>query len=256
MIRLRWMSNFTDVDALAAEPGVSVRFTRAAADVERADLVILPGTKATVEDLERLRADGLDDALQARAARGDPILGVCGGYQMLGTEIEDDVESRRGRIAGLGLLPVRTTFAREKLLRRVRGTLAGAPATGYEIRHGRLHRDGGEPLRRARRGLRRRRDARHLLARAARGRRRAPGAARAGRRPPRARLAARHARLGRRPRGAPRPARRLVRRARRRRRAARADRARRARRPARVGPEEPHAPSDHRRTGRFSCCAC
>jgi len=146
VIRLRWMSNFTDVDALVAEPGVSVRFSRAAADVERADLVILPGTKATVEDLERLRTDGLDDALQARAARGDPILGVCGGYQMLGTEIVDEVESRRGRTAGLGLLPVRTTFARDKLLRRVRGTLAGAPATGYEIRHGRLHRDGGEPL--------------------------------------------------------------------------------------------------------------
>ena len=99
-MRLRWMSNFTDVDALAAEPGVAVRFTRSLADVERADLVVLPGTKATVEDLGRLRAAGLDRALRERAARGDPILGVCGGYQMLGTAIEDDVESGAGRVDG------------------------------------------------------------------------------------------------------------------------------------------------------------
>ena len=87
-----------------------MRFTRSPADVERADLVLVPGTKATVEDLERLRAGGLDDALARRAAAGDPILGVCGGYQMLGEAIEDEVESRRGTVAGLGLLPVRTRF--------------------------------------------------------------------------------------------------------------------------------------------------
>jgi adenosylcobyric acid synthase len=144
VIRLRWMSNFTDIDALAAEPGVSVRYTRSPTDVERADLVVLPGTKATVEDLRRLRADGLDRALRER--RG-PILGICGGYQMLGTEIEDGVESGAGRVEGLGLLPVRTTFAREKLLRQVSGiTRDGLPASGYEIRHGRVSREGAEPL--------------------------------------------------------------------------------------------------------------
>jgi adenosylcobyric acid synthase len=149
VVRLRWMSNFTDVDALTAEPGVSVRFTRSPADVERADLVLVPGTKATVEDLERLRAGGLDEALARRAAAGDPILGVCGGYQMLGAAIEDEVESRRGTVAGLGLLPVRTRFAVEKRLRRVSGTVAlagGAPATGYEIRHGEPSRHGGEAM--------------------------------------------------------------------------------------------------------------
>ncbi|HEX4805883.1 MAG TPA: cobyric acid synthase [Conexibacter sp.] len=140
VIRLRWMSNFTDVDALAAEPGVSVRYTRSPADVERADLVVLPGTKATVEDLQRLRADGLDRALTER--RG-PILGVCGGYQMLGTEIDDAIESGAGRVPGLGLLPVTTEFAREKLLRRVSGTVGrDVPASGYEIRHGRVTRHG------------------------------------------------------------------------------------------------------------------
>jgi adenosylcobyric acid synthase len=148
VLRLRWISNFTDVDALAAEPGTRVRFTRSAADVERADLVVVPGTKATVEDLERLRAHGLDRALAARAAAGDPILGVCGGYQLLGERIADAVESRRGVVDGLGLLPVETTFAPEKLLRRRAGRCAwlGTAAGGYEIRHGRVARHGGEPL--------------------------------------------------------------------------------------------------------------
>ncbi|MGH2944190.1 MAG: cobyric acid synthase, partial [Solirubrobacteraceae bacterium] len=150
VLRLRWMSNFTDLDALAAEPGVRVRFTRSPADVERADLVVVPGTKATVEDLARLRGAGLDWALRARAEAGAPILGICGGLQMLGERIEDGVESRAGAVEGLGLLPVRTVFAADKLLRRRAGAcawLGGArTSSGYEIRHGRVARDGGEPL--------------------------------------------------------------------------------------------------------------
>jgi adenosylcobyric acid synthase len=150
VVRLRWMSNFTDVDALAAEPGVGVRYTRSPVDVERADLVVVPGTKATVADLERLRRDGLDVALARRAAAGGPILGICGGYQLLGSRIEDEVESRAGVVDGLGVLPVETVFHPDKLLRRVRGTAApafgGAPASGYEIRHGDPRRHGGVPL--------------------------------------------------------------------------------------------------------------
>ena len=120
VVRLRWMSNFTDVDALAAEPGVRVRFTRSAADVERADLVVVPGTKATVEDLERLRARRARPRAAPRAPRpGDPILGICGGYQLLGERIDDDVESGRGdgrRASGCCRSP--PTFAPDKLLRR------------------------------------------------------------------------------------------------------------------------------------------
>ncbi|WP_084286087.1 cobyric acid synthase [Solirubrobacter soli] len=138
VVRLRWMSNFTDLDALASEPGVSVRFTRSAADIERADLVVLPGTKATVEDLQGLRDAGLDRALIER--RG-PILGICGGYQMLGTTIDDEVESDAGRVDGLGLLGISTRFATEKLLRRVSGTVWDVDASGYEIRHGRVTSD-------------------------------------------------------------------------------------------------------------------
>nr|WP_231398449.1 cobyric acid synthase [Conexibacter woesei] len=141
VVRLRHISNFTDVDALAAEPGVGVRFTRSAVDVERADLVVIPGSKATVADLQQLRADGLDRALLRRARAGAPILGVCGGYQLLGERISDDVESRAGVVDGLGLLPIATTFHPNKLLRRQSGTgaaapLGGAAVSGYEIRHG------------------------------------------------------------------------------------------------------------------------
>jgi adenosylcobyric acid synthase len=148
VVRLRWISNFTDFDALATEPGVRLRYTRSPLDVERADLVVLPGTKATVEDLEALRGWGLERALRRRAEAGAPLLGICGGYQMLGERIVDEVESRRGAASGLGLLPVATEFEAEKLLRRRGGSCPwlDSGADGYEIRHGRVSRHGGEPL--------------------------------------------------------------------------------------------------------------
>jgi adenosylcobyric acid synthase len=148
VVRLRWMSNFTDFDALSAEPGVRVRFTRSVADVERADLVVVPGTKATVNDLNQLRDAGLAPALAARAAASAPILGICGGYQLLGERIVDEVESGAGVVAGLGLLPVETAFVSEKLLRDRVGTSPwlGTGASGYEIRHGRVARHGGEAV--------------------------------------------------------------------------------------------------------------
>jgi len=148
VIRLRWMSNFTDLDALATEPGVRVRFTRSVADVERADLVVVPGTKATVEDLARLRQSGLDRALSERAAAGGPLLGICGGYQMLGERIIDDVESGGGAVEGIGVLPVATTFKRDKLLRRRSGRCPwlDTAVSGYEIRHGRVERHDGDGL--------------------------------------------------------------------------------------------------------------
>ncbi|WP_261568433.1 cobyric acid synthase [Frankia gtarii] len=139
VVRLPRLSNVTDLDALRAEPGVVVRLVTGPDELADADLVVLPGTRSTVEDLRWLRRRGLADAVAARAAAGRPVLGICGGYQMLGRRIHDDVESGAGEVAGLGLLPVTTTFEASKLLgRRAASDAAGRPLTGYEIRHGRL----------------------------------------------------------------------------------------------------------------------
>ena len=149
VVRLPWLSNFTDLDPLAAEPGVSLRFTTAPAEVLAADLAVVPGTKATVADLAWLRRGGLDRALAERAARGLPTLGICGGYQLLGERITDRVESRAGDVAGLSLLPVETVFEAAKVLANPVGTapwLGGVPASGYEIHHGRTRLLGGEPV--------------------------------------------------------------------------------------------------------------
>jgi adenosylcobyric acid synthase len=143
VVRFPRISNFTDVEALALEPGVCVRFVSSPASLGEADLVILPGTKATVADLAWLRARGIDRALQRRAADGRPILGICGGYQMLGTVIHDEIESRAGTVAGLGLLAVETRFAADKTLRLPSGYAGQLPVAGYEIHHGTVEvRDG------------------------------------------------------------------------------------------------------------------
>ncbi|MEU8245859.1 cobyric acid synthase [Nonomuraea sp. NPDC048916] len=143
VVRLPRISNFTDLDALAAEPGVMVRFVTDPAELDDADLVVLPGSRATVGDLGWLRDTGLAAAL---AAREGPILGICGGYQMLGREIVDEVESGAGRVEGLGLLPVRVEFAGAKTLGRPAGHAYGHPVTGYEIHHGVATVEGGEPF--------------------------------------------------------------------------------------------------------------
>jgi adenosylcobyric acid synthase len=130
------ISNFTDADALAAEPGVLVRFADTPAELADADLVVLPGSRATVADLGWLRERGLAAAIADRARRGLPVLGICGGYQMLAGSIDDPVESRLGRLDGLGLLPVRVRFEPVKRLGRPAGRALGASVTGYEIHHG------------------------------------------------------------------------------------------------------------------------
>jgi adenosylcobyric acid synthase len=144
VVRLPRMSNVTDVDPLAAEPGVIVDLVTTPAQVAGADLVILPGTRATVSDLGWLRDSGLAAAITERAARGGEVLGICGGYQMLAGSIHDDVESRAGTVPGLGLLPASVTFGAVKTLARPSGTALGEVVAGYEIHHGIVARSGGE----------------------------------------------------------------------------------------------------------------
>jgi adenosylcobyric acid synthase len=144
VVRLPRISNFTDLDALAAEPGVSVRFVTAPGELADADLVVLPGSRATVADLGWLRARGLAAAIVERGAAGRPVLGICGGYQMLAREILDDVESCAGIVDGLGMLPVRVEFAPDKTLRRPVGSAFGERVLGYEIHHGIAAVEGGE----------------------------------------------------------------------------------------------------------------
>jgi adenosylcobyric acid synthase len=146
VIRLPRISNATDAEALAAEPGVRVHLTVEPGDVADADLVMLPGSKATVSDLAWLRETGLADAVTAHAAAGKPLVGVCGGFQMLAETIDDEVESGHGVVPGLGLLPVGITFAARKTLARADGAGLGAPVAGYEIHHGLVSAGDPEPL--------------------------------------------------------------------------------------------------------------
>ena len=149
VVRLPLISNFDDFEPLAAEPGVRVRFVQGADEIRGADLIVLPGSKATVADLRWLAASGLAQAIRRAAADGRPIVGVCGGYQMLGEAVHDPerVESDAVTTEALGLLPTVTTFVPNKTTVRVRARVGeaagpfsravGAELVAYEIHAGR-----------------------------------------------------------------------------------------------------------------------
>jgi adenosylcobyric acid synthase len=164
VVALPHLANFTDFDALAAEPSVAVAWIERPGDVAPADLVVLPGTKQTLDDLRWLAARGLGEAIAARAHAGGATLGVCGGLQMLGRRVEDagGLEGGGGA-AGLDLLPLTTRLGREKTVARaealgLESPLFGIPAgdgprpRGYEIHLGETRLDpGAAPLLRLRR---------------------------------------------------------------------------------------------------------
>ena len=138
-VRLPRISNSTDVEALACEPGVTVRWVVDPADLVDADVVVLPGSKATVSDLGWLRERGLADGVIAHARAGRAVLGVCGGFQMLCRTIDDPVESGAGLVDGLGLLDADIAFEPDKTLRAWE-----LPLSGYEIHHGQVSRSGAD----------------------------------------------------------------------------------------------------------------
>ncbi len=147
VVRFPRISNFTDVDALGLEPDLDVRFAARPPDLADADLVVLPGTRATLADLAWLRSRGLDEAVARHAASGRAVLGICGGFQMLGRSIEDPegVEGPAGVVAdGLGLLDTATTFGSDKVLRLPSGEALGEQVGGYEIHHGVVRGEGEE----------------------------------------------------------------------------------------------------------------
>jgi len=149
VMALPHMANFTDFDALALEPSVSLAFVERPEEMAAADLVILPGTKQTLDDLLWLEQRGFAPELRRLVNIGVPIVGICGGFQILGLSIEDPEGIENGvpaSAAGLGLLPVRTVLCAEKIVRRIHGSMRGkffggglspqAHFAGYEIHVG------------------------------------------------------------------------------------------------------------------------
>jgi adenosylcobyric acid synthase len=157
VIRVPHISNFDDFDPLAQESDVQVRFVKSVADLRQPDLIILPGSKTTAADLNWLRESRLADRIIELFKQGAFVIGICGGYQMLGEYVDDpeQVESKVKRQRGLGLLPVTTTFLPEKETHQVEGIVitdegllsrAGDMRfTGYEIHMGRTELSGGKP---------------------------------------------------------------------------------------------------------------
>ena len=150
VVKLKHISNFTDFQSLALQPGVRVRYAQNAKELESADLIVLPGTKNTIEDLIDLRNRGMDAAIVRHTRKGGMVIGVCGGYQMLGRKLRDPdhVESRVPELAGLDLLDMEVTFAKEKHTAQASGVVeasgwlteaSGVTVDGYEIHAGYNH---------------------------------------------------------------------------------------------------------------------
>ena len=142
ILRLPHISNFTDFMPLEQHPLLGVRYVSNAHELDAPDLILLPGTKNTMDDLLWLRQCGLETALLKLAAKGTPVLGVCGGYQMLGQTLDDPTGSESGRpqtLRGLGLLPTRTVFSEQKRRAQVKATVAAAPFAGAELEGYEIH---------------------------------------------------------------------------------------------------------------------
>ncbi len=159
VVRLPHIANFDDFDPLLREPRVRLRYVSSVDDMAKPDLIVLPGSKTTVADFEWMRESGIADTVTARRRDGTPVIGICGGYQMLGERIldPDGVESHVAETNGLGLLPHTTVFSADKTTHQVRGKIVsgrgllagceGGIIAGYEIHMGQTYGEGGTPFR-------------------------------------------------------------------------------------------------------------
>lgn len=138
VVLLRHMSNFTDFDVLEQDERVHLYYTNNPADIDEAEIVILPGSKSTIDDLYHLRRNGMAEAIVKARRRGITVLGICGGYQMMGQSVEDPdgLEGDITNMPGLGLLPIHTTITKEKTTRQVTFEFNGQKCQGYEIHQG------------------------------------------------------------------------------------------------------------------------
>ncbi len=152
VIRLPKISNFTDFQALGAEADVSVRYVARTTELQHPDLICIPGTKNTISDLKWFRENGLEAAVKRLAGEGTPVIGICGGYQILGTRIVDACGMEGGgQIQGMGLLPIVTHYEPEKMRKQNTGivsqltgifkSLSGKTVSGYELHMGRSFMD-------------------------------------------------------------------------------------------------------------------
>jgi adenosylcobyric acid synthase len=147
VIALPHIANFTDFSPLEMESGVRLRYVRGVGDLGDPDLVVLPGSKATVADLRWLESTGLTSEVLEARARGAALLGVCAGYQVLGKRLVDDVESRAGQVAGLGVLAHETVFEAGKTTCWRQGRAVGGEAvSAFEIHHGHIVGGGRGPV--------------------------------------------------------------------------------------------------------------
>ena len=138
VVLLRHISNFTDFDTLERDSRVNLFYTNNVSDIQRADIIILPGTKATLDDLLELRRNGCAQAIQRAHRDGKMVIGICGGYQMLGQTVSDPqhLEGDIEHLPGLGLLPIHTTMTPEKTTQQVTFQFEGHTCQGYEIHQG------------------------------------------------------------------------------------------------------------------------
>ena len=138
VVLLRHISNFTDFDTLERDPRVNLFYTNNTSDLQEADIIILPGTKSTLDDLLELRRNGCAQAILRAHRNGKQVVGICGGYQMLGQTVNDPngIEGSISSLPGLGLLPIHTTMTAEKTTRQVTFPFNGQTCHGYEIHQG------------------------------------------------------------------------------------------------------------------------